>query len=215
MPIPSIRIIVLTSLFVACAVFVYGVDRDGSTPIVKPLEEFPSEIGQWETINTQNMSEEIEDVLGVDDYVLRNYAAPNGNQVNLYVSYFAYTDRTKGYHSPLNCMPGSGWNIAKTEPVSLEMQNSGNIATVNKLILQNGRQKQASLYWYQCRGRILHNEYVERIYRVVDSLFKNRTDGAFIRLIATSSGQEIQQDAEMLKAFASDLIPVLSDFLPQ
>lgn len=215
MHVPKIRIIFLSILFLLCALFVYAFDKDSETPIAKPLQEVPQQIGGWQAISTQSMGEKVESALGVDDYILRNYRNDHGVQINLYVSYFTYTDRTKGYHSPLNCMPGSGWNIAETNPVSLSLPAADQKATVNQLILQKGRQKQVSLYWYQCRGRILHNEYVERIYRVIDSIFKNRTDGAFIRLIATDSDQSIQEDMAMLKDFATRIIPVLREYLPE
>lgn len=214
MNIPKVRIIIVSALFLLSAFFVYGVERDGATPISITLEAFPQNIGEWEAVNTQTMSDEVEEVLGVDDYLLRNYKGPNNIQINLYASYFAYTDRSKGYHSPLNCMPGSGWNIAGTEPVSLAIAESGQGATVNKLILKNGPQKQVSLYWYQCRGRILHNEYVERLYRVLDSIMHNRTDGAFIRLIATNDEQSMEKNIAMLKGFASEIIPILQKHLP-
>ena len=215
MHVPKIRIIVLSILFLLCALFVYTFDKDSKTPIARPLQQVPQQIGGWQAVSSQSMGEDIEGVLGVDDYILRNYRNAHGVQVNVYVSYFTYTDRSKGYHSPLNCMPGSGWNIAETKPVSLSLPAADQKATVNQLILQKGRRKQISLYWYQCRGRILHNEYLERIYRVIDSIFKNRTDGAFIRLIATNSDQDLQEDMAMLTDFATRLIPVLREYLPE
>ena len=210
----SIRIVILSVLFLLSSFFVYGIDRTSSTPISIKLASFPQHIGSWKTSSTQSMSKEVEDVLGVDDYLLRNYRGPNKAEINLYVSYFSYTDRSKGYHSPLNCMPGSGWNIADVKPVSIKIQKSGEKATVNKIMLQSGDKTQVSLYWYQCRGRILHNEYIERVYRVIDSIFFNRTDGAFIRLIATNEGKGIEDGSEMLRNFASEIIPLLRNHLP-
>ena len=215
MQISKTRVLIITILFLLCTVFVYGFDRQSSTPLNKSLADFPGTIGQWQAIGSQSMQDNVEDLLSVDDYILRNYIGPRNSKINMYVSYFSYTDRSKGYHSPLNCMPGSGWNIAKTVPVALNLPESGQEVTVNKLVLQQGRSKQISLYWYQCRGRILHNEYMERIYRVIDSIFKNRTDGAFIRLIASGTEQTLQKDTALLKDFAEQLIPLLRDYLPE
>ena len=215
MQLPKFRIVILSVLFLLCALFVYAFDKDSATPIATSLQHFPLTLGTWQALNTQAMGEDIESVLGVDDYILRNYRNPQGTQINVYVSYFSYTDRNKGYHSPLNCMPGSGWNIAETSPVALDLPGTGQEATVNRLILQNGERKMVSLYWYQCRGRILHNEYVERIYRVIDSIFMNRTDGAFIRLLAVNSDQKVQEDTAMLKDFATRIIPELREYLPE
>lgn len=212
---PKIRVIILVIIFVFCAFFVYGIERKNVTPIERSLKEFPQVIGDWQAVKSQMMSNDVEGVLGVDDYIIRDYKGPNNMIINLYASYFTYTDRSKGYHSPLNCMPGSGWNIAGTKPISISLPKYEQKATINQLILQNGSHKQVSLYWYQCRGRILHNEYLERIYRVIDSIFENRTDGAFIRLIASGSYQDIQKNTFMLKGFAERLIPILSEYLPE
>lgn len=215
MHLPKIKVLILTGIFIVCAFFVYGVDKDSETPITRSLHQFPQTFGVWQTVSTQSMSEKVENVLGVDDYVLRNYRNSQGTQINVYISYFTYIDRNKGYHSPLNCMPGSGWNIAETDPVLLELSEAGRETTVNRLVMQNGSRKMVSLYWYQCRGRILHNEYVERIYRVLDSIFMNRTDGAFIRLLAVNSDQGMQEDTDMLKDFAARIIPKLREHLPE
>ena len=213
--VPTIRITVLTLLFLSCALLVNVLNTDGSTPIARPLEEFPMTIGAWQAADTQTMQPDVVELLNVDDYILRNYRDPDGRVVNVYVSYFAYTDRTKGYHSPLNCMPGSGWDIADTTPREVKPSGAPDQFTVNRLLLQKGAARQVSLYWYQCRGRILHNEYQERIYRVLDSIFKNRTDGAFVRLIATNSEQESARDTAMLRDLAARLIPKLRDYLPE
>ncbi|MFP3982500.1 MAG: exosortase C-terminal domain/associated protein EpsI [Desulfurivibrionaceae bacterium] len=213
--IPKGRTFILILLFLSCAVLVHGLDHEGSTAITSPLEQFPDRIGQWRSLGTQNMEGRIEEVLRVDDYLLANYQNSQGRRINVYISYFSRTDRYKGYHSPLNCMPGSGWEIADTGSITLELPESGNRPEVNRILLQKGGDRQIGLYWYQCRGRILANEYHERIYRVIDSIVQNRTDGAFIRLMATESEGEIGQDRKMLKNFAENLIPVLRDYLPE
>ncbi len=206
------RTIIVCFIFLASAAFLHAFDMDAQTPIKKPLAQFPERIGNWKSGKSQPLQEDVARVLGVDDYVFRNYFGPNGETISFYASYFAYTDRTKGYHSPLNCMPGSGWNIAGTKPVELQLQHRGR-ETVNRIVLQNGAEKQVALYWYQCRGRIIQNEYWERIYRVIDSLWRQRTDGAFVRLILHQRPDEANESR--LKQFAAAVIPILSNHLPE
>ncbi|MCF8104148.1 MAG: EpsI family protein [Desulfohalobiaceae bacterium] len=212
--IPKLRATILAVLFLSFAGLINGFARDAVTPISITLDRIPGRIGSWRMAETQAMGADIVDLLGVDDYIFRNYKDDQGQAINVYVSYFSRTDRSKGYHSPLNCMPGSGWEIANTKPLPLKIPGSSEEPTVNRLLLQKGAEKKVSLYWYQCRGRILHNEYLERIYRVIDSIFKNRTDGAFIRLVAINTGQDIQKEEAMLKDFASRLLPMLREYLP-
>jgi len=207
------RVLVLCLLLIGTGVFIQTFDSKASVPIDKPLYQFPQKITGWESGRNQDIDEKVLDVLKLDDYVYRDYAS-QGKRINFYASYFSYVSNNKGYHSPLNCMPGSGWNIASTSPVFVELP-SGKEVEVMKLILQKGSQREVSLYWYQCRGRIIHSEYTERVYRVIDSLLYGRSDGAFIRLIATNGFENTQEATAALKTFAGKAIPKLWNYLPE
>jgi EpsI family protein len=111
-------------------------------------------------------------------------------------------------------MPGSGWGIAKTGTVSVGSAQDEQKWTVNRTILRKGDQTQVMLYWYQGRGRIMHNEYTERIYRVLDSILLGRTDGAFVRLISIRHSGGLQAATSDLIDAAEKLIPKLWDYVP-
>ena len=106
-------------------------------------------------------------MLGVADYISYDYAAGNGGLVNLYISYFTSVGVTGRYHSPQNCLPGGGWNIASVEDIRLtrapEPFRGGEI---KKVVVQKGGEQQVVLYWFQNRGRIIASEYWEKIYLV-------------------------------------------------
>lgn len=215
MAISKKRAAVLILLFLGFALLVQGMDREAATPITRSLDRFPERIGRWQMLGTRDMGDQVEEVLGVDDYLFADFRGPGGRRISVYVSYFSSTGRSKGYHSPLNCMPGSGWEIADTGFLTLNPAGDKDEAAVNRLLLQKGSDRQVGLYWYQCRGRILANEYLERIYRVIDSIFRGRTDGAFIRLLASGPEGNVDEDTEMLKEFAENLVPVLRGYLPE
>ncbi len=202
----------LCLLLLGAAGFVHSFDTGGETEINKSLEFFPKEIGQWQARNDMRMSDREAAMLGVDDYSFRDYSSPDGGRINFYASFFGANNQEKGFHSPLNCMPGSGWDIASTENVSLQLPD-GREVQVRKMLLVRGSDYQISLYWYHCRSRIIASEYWERVYRVLDSIRYSRTDGAFIRLIATGSDAD-GQALEKLKDFASQVIPLLDEHLP-
>ncbi len=84
-------------------------------------KSFPRKIDNWETIEDEPMDPKVAKILMVDDYVWRKYRDKEGNILDVYVSYFSYVDRIKTYHSPLNCMPGSGWDIYKVESVPIAL----------------------------------------------------------------------------------------------
>ncbi|MEW5948563.1 MAG: exosortase C-terminal domain/associated protein EpsI [Thermodesulfobacteriota bacterium] len=210
------RIVIVSILLTVAAVVSYCcVGNIVDVPIKKSLSTFPTQIGAWKWVDRTHMSDEVRKMLGVDDYIQYDYVSADGIPVNLYVSYFSYVGSRKGYHSPKNCMPGGGWNIIHSEPFKLTVSRSGPVAVeINKMVTQKGAEKEVVFYWYQCRGRIIHSEYMGKIYLVLDSMFKRRSDGAFIRIIApVQDGQETKA-VEYLQDFTRQVIPVLEEYLP-
>jgi EpsI family protein len=111
-------------------------------------------------------------------------------------------------------MPGSGWNIVETSLVDLNVPSrEQQPVRVIRLLLQKGAQKQMTLYWYHSRERVVASEYLQKIYLVMDSITRRRTDGSFIRLTAPVMVDE-GQTLETLKGFAVRLFPLIDEFLP-
>lgn len=180
----------------------------------KPFSEFPKTIGDW-VGREEFFSQEITNVLRVDDYVLLSYRNSKGKKIHLYVGFYQNQREGQIIHSPKNCMPGAGWNITRTSLESLTIPAADpRQIKVLKLILEKGVEKKVVLYWYQSRGRFIASEYWQKIFLVYDAIFKNRTDGSFVRLIApTVSGYEAEA-TQVLKDFAVNLIPILEDYIP-
>lgn len=160
------------------------------------------------------MSQQAEEMLGVDDYIDYDYVSSAGYAANLYVSYFTSMEG-KGFHSPRNCMPGSGWDVISLRPLALQIHHSeSTLLEVNNMILQKGADKQVVLYWYQCRGRYIRSEYWEKIYQVFDSISKRRTDAAFVRIMAPAMDGNTEETTKYLADFTEQVIPILEQYIP-
>jgi EpsI family protein len=180
----------------------------------KSFSSFPIQMGDWKGTK-QHFPENILDVLGVDDYFLANYKKTNNFWINLYVGFYQSQREGDLIHSPKNCMPGSGWNITHTELEELEISGTPpRKIKVIKLITRKGPYKQITLYWFQSRGRIISSEYMQKIWLVVDSITRHRTDGSFVRLIAPIIGNDEERSLNQLKDFAGQLMPVLNEYIP-
>jgi len=181
--------------------------------VKKPFSIFPYQINRWSGVEDQ-FDPKVYQILGVDDSILANYRAPGEPPINLYVGYYQSQREGDLIHSPKNCMPGGGWNIIEA---SIETLKIGDITPIEyqieKLILQKGKQRQISLYWYQSRGRIISSEYMRRIYLFYDAITRNRTDGSFVRLISPVIESEEKTLATM-KSFARELFPILQEYIP-
>src|SRR2546422_11161071 len=176
----------------------------------KELKDFPKQIGEWEQAGPdQRFDSQTLSVLRASDYLLRDYRAGDGRVANFYVGYYASQRDGATYHSPLNCLPGSGWVMS--EPGKITITPKGRPSFVaNRHLIQNGDHKELLVYWYQGRGRSVASEYWGKIYTVVDSVRKRRSDGAMVRIMTPVDGSELKA----LQA-AVDRATRSSTFLPE
>ena len=56
------------------------------------------------------------------------------------------------------------------------------------------------------------NEYLDRLFVLFDSLIKNRSDGALIRI--SGPADNVQKARKFQQQFINALYPVLTEFLP-
>lgn len=153
-------------------------------------------------------------VLQVDDYIMRTYSNSKGESISLYIGYFETQGEGKTNHSPRQCLPGAGWSAVDEAQIMLEVNDHhpGQIP-VNKYVMERGNDKELFLFWYQGRGRQIASEYLTKTYLIWDSIIKNRTDGALIRLgsKATSGPDEaLQTQTDFIRSF----YPILSKYIP-
>lgn len=187
---------------------------DEQTPMRKGFAEFPLQIGQWQG-RELGMEANILQVLKVDDYMMRRYRNDQSLSVALYAGYYKSMRQGATYHSPKNCLPGSGWYFVKTGKTQLNVVTPyGGAVEINKFVIRKGLQKQLVLYWYQDRGRVITSEYWAKIYMVWDAISKRRTDGAFVRLTVPFTGDGETMAFAQAKAFTEQIFPLLADYLP-
>ena len=184
-------------------------------PIKKALGSFPSRIGEYRLSESFQSSAEVVELLGVTDYIQYNYIHSDSSRINLYVGYYESVGTGGGYHSPKNCLPGGGWGIDAVREVPLKTGIEGQDSSkVSEMLIRSGDQYQVVLYWYQNRGRIIASEYWEKIYQVVDALFKRRRDGTFVRIMATVQNGDIEGTELKVQQFAEQVMMQLENYLP-
>lgn len=183
----------------------------------KQLKDFPQQIGTWrQTGGDEQFNQETLTVLRASDYLLRNYRGSDGQTVNFYVGYYASQRDGATYHSPLNCLPGSGWVMS--EPGKLTISPKGRPAFVaNKYLIQNGDRKDLLIYWYQGRGRAVASEYWGKVYTVLDSVRMRRSDGAMVRITTSVDSEEpaaLQAAIDRAAEVAAASSTILPEFIP-
>lgn len=186
------------------------------TPIRESLSEIPLRIGDWSGQPTQVIESRVMAVLGVDDYVNRTYFSPELFPAHLYVGYYQSQRQGDTMHSPLNCLPGAGWNPTKRSHITVPVHDEQSIE-INRIVILKGLDKQVVLYWYQSHGRVVASEYWGKIFTVLDAVRTNRTDAALVRIICPVAGTDAESEAFAEKQavrFVKALFPFLERFLP-
>ena len=190
-------------------------ERQEVVPDRASFAEFPLEIASWE-----GRPDRIEDiyleVLKLDDYVIADYENPGKARVNFYAAYYGSQRKGASVHSPRSCIPGGGWEIDDITQRTLEnVRINGTPLSVNRTVIKRGDDTQLVYYWFQQRGRVMTNEYLVKWFLFWDSLTRNRSDGALVRLTAfVAPGEDIQEADRSLTTFAQDVSSVLESYIP-
>ena len=190
-------------------------ERAGEASVSRrPLKDFPSQLGSWHQRGSDSrFDDETEKVLRADDYVSRNYESTDGRVASFYVGYYASQRTGATYHSPLNCLPGAGWVMSDGGRITITPAGKRPSFEVNRYIVQNGKDRALMLYWYEGRGRALASEYWGKIYTVIDSVRRRRSDGAMVRIMVPM-GESKEEPEKTAVEMASQAAPQLSAFVP-
>ena len=178
----------------------------------KPLKDFPTQLGQWQRSNDGLIDEPTMKVLRASDYLLRDFRRTDGQSANFYVGYYASQREGASYHSPLNCLPGSGWTLTNPDHVTISLPDGRSFAA-NKYVIQNGDYKSLMIYWYQGRGRAIASEYWGKIYTVIDSVRLRRSDGAMVR-VTVPIGDSETAALDSAKDLSAKAAAALDEYVP-
>lgn len=183
---------------------------------------FPMRVGDWRGRRGRLESVYV-DTLKMDDYILADFidSRPPATgsavaPVNLYAAYYASQRTGQSAHSPRSCLPGGGWRIVDFAPYTVRgVQQSGVPLRVNRVIVQQGSERQLVYYWFQERGRNITNEYQVKWYLLRDAIVLNRTDGALVRFVTPLAANEpVALGDARLGQFAQSILPALNNYLP-
>jgi EpsI family protein len=212
------RVVVLLACLVLAAGAVSRADRQEAVPLRASLDDLPLTLAQWSGTVDPPPSQEVLDVLKADDYLGRTYRIGREAVVGLYIGYWKSQRQGDTIHSPLNCLPGSGWEPISHQIMSVPDARGGNGSIpINRYVIQKGMDHQLVLYWYQSHGRVVASEYWSKFYLVTDAVRTNHSDGAIVRVTAPilGDGPEAEQRAEsQALSFVRVLLPQLGGFLP-
>lgn len=187
----------------------------GSAPArSQELSSFSATIGIW-TGRDIPIDEGVLDVLKASDVLNRVYTDSSGtSNIGMFVAYYDSQRRGGAIHSPKNCLPGAGWEIAESRIVPIALPGRAEPGRVNQVVIENGLNKQLVLYWYQSQGRIVASEYTAKMCLLWDAATKNRTDGAIVRLVVPLQNNNEEAALKQAQDFLNQAFPNLQELIP-
>jgi EpsI family protein len=210
------RLLILSACFLLATGYTARAMRPELVPLRQPLASLPTTLGEWSGYDEPRFSEDILAILGVDEYLNRTYFAADVPPVSLYVGYYQSQRQGDTIHSPMNCLPGAGWEPVLTQRIRLSVNGRPEALEVNQVIVQKGAERHLVLYWYQSQGRVVASEYWSKFYMVYDAIRTNRSDGALVRVITPMSSTQPDDAAaeRRVVGFVQGLFPLLERYLP-
>jgi EpsI family protein len=213
------RSVVLFVTFLAATGLVALKNRPEPAPVRSRFDRFPTQIQRWTGQPLPPMDAKVLAVLGADDYVNRVYYSPDRAAVGLYVGFYNSQRQGDSIHSPLNCLPGAGWEpLSKASlRIPVSVREGPTEIDSNRYVIQKGLDRQLVLYWYQSHGRTVASEYWSKFFLIRDAVRLNRTDAALVRVIAliNPNAEDGEMSAERQASdFVKAMFPLLPEYLP-
>ena len=210
------RLFTLAACFIVTVALAARGNRPELVPLRQPLADVPFDIGRWRGRDAPQLSDDILAVLGVDEYVNRIYSGDDGRAVSLYVGYYQSQREGDTIHSPMNCLPGAGWQPVSHEYVGIPISGRSDPIVVNRYVIQKGADRQVVLYWYQSHGRVVANEYWSKVYLVYDAIRLNTSEAALVRVVSPVRADDESNEAASQRAveFVRSMFPMTTRHLP-
>jgi EpsI family protein len=175
------------------------------------LAALPYELPAWTGRDAGALDPEIVRTLAADAYVNRTYADASRIPVGLYIAYYGRQQPGVSVHSPLHCLPGTGWEPLDVSTIDIA-QADGSPGQVRRLLVRKNLDRAVVIYWYAVHGRMLASETMSKAWLLHDSVLLHRSDAALVRIVIPVSERAETIDAAERQglAFARDVLPYLS-----
>ena len=207
--------VISMSVLVLTLVLIIAISARGKPAVVKTnLEKLPMEISGMQGVD-DTFSESVCKELNTDTYVYRHYLSRDGVQVDLYIGYYGTAKGGRTGHNPIGCLPSQGWGLQESRAIKLKSAYYPDGIPVNYLFSTNGDSSITTLYWYQSAGtNVLSNGIRQNIQRFQDMIFRNRNDGAFVRITLLADTKDAAAAKKRAELFSEQILNILPNYWP-
>jgi EpsI family protein len=183
-------------------VLLYALPTKEYVPSPPPLESFAASVGEWKMEKQFPLDDYTRQLLRADDTLTRDYAGPSN--VELFIAFFKSQRAGVSPHSPKMCLPANGWTEESSHIVSVTVPGEPAPIPVNRYIVTKSGQRELVLYWFQSPHRATADEYLSKVYLILDAIRYRRSDEALVRVVTDISGGETAPEQHAIQ-FIQDL----------
>lgn len=187
------RLAVAGAVFVLLTVWTHARPRAAHVDVPDFAAAVPLVFDAWIGRDAPPLDPGIAKTLAADRYVHRYYGrrgTGSGSRpadIEMDIAYYARPEAGAAMHSPLNCLPGNGWQVLESRSVSRPI--GGTAAPMRTLVVARGADRVAMSYWYQNRGAFVSDEYRQRFELLKNGLRGRPTDAAIVRVMALDTAE--------------------------
>ncbi len=166
------------------------------------LSSLPYTIGSWNGSDAPPLDAEVERTLAADAILNRTYLA-GSDAVGVYIAYYREQRPGVSVHSPLHCLPGTGWEAEDTRTIEV---GGGADKEVKRLIVRKNLNRAVVFYAYSVHGRLIADEVLSKLWLLHDRIRSGRGDAALFRVVVPVTGS-IEAAERRGLAFTRDFLP--------
>ena len=167
------------------------------------LASVPYTIGTWNGTDAAPLDAETERTLAADAVLNRTYLAGN-EAVGLYIAYYRAQRPGVSVHSPLHCLPGTGWEAEDAR--TIDFAGAAAASQMKRLIVRKNLNRAVVLYGYSVQGRLIADEMLSKLWLLRDRIQRGRGDAALVRVVVPVTGTIEAAERQGL-AFTRDFLP--------
>lgn len=185
-------------------------DLNSAAARIIRFPEAPATFGAWTGVDL-HLDDRVLAMLNPDQLVYRNYLNASGVEVELYGLFYSSQGRNRTMHSPMNCYPGSGWEIIDTRKAAFKgLAHPEQEIRAQRLVIRKGLAQRVLYYWYYAGERTASDQLTNKLLTLFNAVVSGRIDGGLV-IVSTPTPDTHDEP----KSLAEDFIPRLLDVLGQ
>lgn len=206
----SLVVIAILLIFAGAIAWYFGFKEYQQHDAVS-IHDFPRTTKGWES-EELTITEEEYAILETRNAFARRYKK-DGNEVDILIVYSQ--NNRKVSHPPEICYTGSGITILSKRNIELEANPDMKI-TANKLLLEQRKVQQLSVYWFKVGREFTENYWKQQALIAMDTLLNKPASSALIRIstVIGRNGGTVETAEMTIRGFVQAIGPLLFKYLP-